>query len=61
MKTMLKFNPCHRVCPLYRGWPLLGGSVMGSSTVNKSMMILNNNCHAYHIDIIYMPSLCSTL
>ena len=33
MKTMLKFNACHRVCPLYRGWPLLGGSVMGSSTV----------------------------
>ena len=33
MKTMLKFNPYHRVCPLYRGWPLLGGSVMGSSTV----------------------------
>ena len=20
MKTMLKFNPCHRVCPLYKGW-----------------------------------------
>ena len=29
---MLEFNPCHRVSPLY-GWPLLGGSVMGSSTV----------------------------
>ena len=37
MKTMLKFNPCHRVCPLYRGWPLLGGSVMGSSTVHALM------------------------
>ena len=39
MKTMLKFNPCHRVCPLYRGWPLLGGSVMGSSTVYVSTQV----------------------
>ena len=38
MKTMLKFNPCHRVCPLYRGWPLLGSGrvrYVGSSTVNN--------------------------
>ena len=24
INAMLNFNPCHRVCPLYRGCPLLG-------------------------------------
>ena len=27
MKTMLKFNPCHRVCPLYRGCMAAPGRV----------------------------------
>ena len=43
MKTMLKFNPCHGVCPLYRGWPLLGGSVMGSSTVYQKKFAGSKN------------------
>ena len=53
MKTMLKFNPCHRVCPLYRGWPLLGGSVMGSSTVHINQLML----YVLYLSIIYYTHL----
>ena len=27
------FNRCHNQCPLYRGCPLVGGSIIGGSTV----------------------------
>ena len=27
------FNWCHSQCPLYRGCPLVGGSIIGGSTV----------------------------
>ena len=33
----VKFNPFHEVCPLYRDCPLLGGSVMGTSTVLQNI------------------------
>ena len=31
-----KFNPFNSGCPLHSGWPLLGGSVMRSSTVHET-------------------------
>ena len=54
-----KFNPFHRVYLLYRDCPLLGGSVMGSSTVYSLSLMINKGvpCMAMHLLSIYINSI----
>ena len=35
---------CHRVCPLYRGCPLLGVFVVGGSTLTNNLFLRDKSC-----------------
>ena len=49
INTMLNFNLCHRVCPLYRGCPLLGVSAMGGSIVYIHGSVQPNDIYVVRI------------
>ena len=42
------FNWCHSPCPLYRGCPLVGVSIIGGSTVARNFRGVKTSWMAYH-------------